>query len=66
MNSNTPLIQFLQRELAMSPEELAVLFRHPEREHAPIPMILWQYGLISPTQLTQIFDWLEIQAAVNV
>ncbi len=59
MGSNTRLIEFLQQELAISPTEIAVLLRHPEQAHAPLPMLLWQYGLISLQQLTQVFDWLE-------
>jgi hypothetical protein len=51
----------LQHELAVSPAEINLLLRHPEQAHAPLPMILWQYGLITLQQLTQIFDWLEAQ-----
>lgn len=61
MSSNTPLIQFLQHELAISPAEIDVLLRHPEQDYAPLPMLLWQYGLITLQQLAQIFDWLEAQ-----
>jgi len=61
MSSNTGLIHFLQDELAVSPAELDVLLHHPEQDYAPLPMILWQYGLISLPQLAQVFDWLETQ-----
>jgi hypothetical protein len=61
MSSNTRLIQFLQHELAISPAEIDMLLRHPEYAYAPLPIILWQYGLITLQQLTQIFDWLEAQ-----
>ncbi|MGB5594193.1 MAG: DUF2949 domain-containing protein, partial [Crocosphaera sp.] len=27
----------------------------------PIPMLLWQYGLISLVQLQRIWDWLDAQ-----
>lgn len=64
MNSNTRLIQFLQHEMAVSPAEIDVLLHHPEQEHAPLHMLLWQYGLISLTQLGQIFDWLETQCYI--
>jgi hypothetical protein len=60
MSSNTRLIQFLQHELSILPTEIEVLLHHPELEYAPLPMLLWQYGLVSLTQLAQIFDWLEI------
>ncbi|MBI4780943.1 MAG: DUF2949 domain-containing protein [Oscillatoriophycideae cyanobacterium NC_groundwater_1537_Pr4_S-0.65um_50_18] len=59
MTSNPQLIQFLQHELAVSSAEINVLLRHPEQAHAPLPMLLWQYGLITLQQLEQIFDWLE-------
>lgn len=53
-----PLIQFLQRDLSVSDEAITLALKHPDREIAPLPMILWQYGLISIEQLNQIFDWL--------
>jgi len=55
-------VQFLQSELAVSSDEIAVLLHHPEFEQAPLPMVLWQYGLVSTQQLTQIYDWMETQA----
>ncbi len=61
MRNNTQLIQFLRCELAVSPAEINVLLRHLEQDDAPLPMILWQYGLITLEQLAQIFDWLEAQ-----
>jgi Protein of unknown function (DUF2949) len=61
MSINARLIQFLQHELALSSAEIDILLRHPEQAHAPLPMILWQYGLITLQQLAQIFDWLESQ-----
>jgi len=56
---NTPLLNFLQNDLELSDAELQVVFRHHEVDSAPIPMLLWQYGLISLHQLDQLFDWLE-------
>lgn len=55
-------VQFLQSELAVSSDEIAVLLHHPELEDAPLPMVLWQYGLVSTQQLSQIYDWMETQA----
>lgn len=57
------LIHFLQHDLSISPEAIAVA-RH-EEAHLPhlLPMILWQYGLVSLEQLEQIFDWLDTTQA---
>ncbi|WP_036530774.1 DUF2949 domain-containing protein [Neosynechococcus sphagnicola] len=61
MNVNTQLIQFLRHDLAVSSTEIDIMLRHCERENAPLPMLLWKYGLVSLQQLGQIFDWLEAQ-----
>lgn len=52
-------IHFLQEDLAISADALAVALRHREQDPGPLPMILWQYGLITLEQLDQIYDWLE-------
>jgi Protein of unknown function (DUF2949) len=56
------LIRFLQEDLAISTASLAVALRHSEQDPGPLPMILWQYGLITLEQLEQIYDWLETAA----
>jgi hypothetical protein len=53
------LIRFLEDDLAISTASLAVALRHREQDPGPLPMILWQYGLITLEQLEQIYDWLE-------
>lgn len=52
-------INFLQEDLAISAASLSVALRHREQDPGPLPMILWQYGLITMEQLEQIYDWLE-------
>lgn len=53
------LIRFLQDDLAISPSSIHVALKHCEQDPGPLPMILWQYGLITLEQLEQIYDWLE-------
>jgi hypothetical protein len=55
-------INFLQEDLALSSSSISIALRHLEQDPGPLPMILWQYGLITLEQLDQIYDWLE-QAA---
>ncbi|MDX2242010.1 MAG: DUF2949 domain-containing protein [Leptolyngbyaceae cyanobacterium bins.302] len=55
----TRLIRFLQDELAISAASIAIALRHSEHDPGPLPMILWQYGLVTLEQLDQIYDWLE-------
>ncbi len=52
------LIQFLRFELAIPAASISMALRHPEQECGQLPMILWQYGLISLDQLDRVFDWL--------
>jgi len=53
------LIAFLQEDLAISPSSISIALRHSEQDPGPLPMILWQYGLITLEQLDRVFDWLE-------
>lgn len=53
------LIKFLREELAVPANAIAIALRHREQTSNLIPMILWQYGLITLEQLNQVFDWLE-------
>lgn len=55
----TELGQFLQKELTISSAEVALVMQKKEELNAPIPMLLWQYGLVSRSGLERVFDWLE-------
>ncbi|HEY9881851.1 MAG TPA: DUF2949 domain-containing protein [Leptolyngbyaceae cyanobacterium] len=57
--THTHLIRFLQEELSVSPSSIEVALRHIEQDPGPLPMILWQYGLITLEELEQIYDWME-------
>ncbi|NJL87226.1 MAG: DUF2949 domain-containing protein [Leptolyngbyaceae cyanobacterium SM1_1_3] len=57
--SYSRLIRFLQEELAIAPSAIQVALRRVEQDPGPLPMILWQYGLVTLEQLDQIYDWLE-------
>jgi Protein of unknown function (DUF2949) len=54
----TKFIQFLQEELAIPTDDLQLALRHTEQTPSLLPMTLWQYGLVTLSQLDQIFDWL--------
>lgn len=52
-------LHFLQEELAISDDSIAIAERHFQQNPGPLPMILWQYGLVTLEQLERIYDWLE-------
>lgn len=58
-SSNVQLINFLQKELAVSVPSIAMAIRRSQQTLGPLPIVFWQYGLVSLGQLEQIFDWLE-------
>ena len=51
------LLQCLQRRLGLSPSAIELGLRQAELEQAPLPIVLWSFGLLSLTQLEQVFDW---------
>lgn len=55
----TQFIQFLQDEMFIPADWVAIALRQSESIPNILPMVLWQYGLITLEQLDQIFDWLE-------
>lgn len=55
----TRFINFLKDELALSNDSLEMALRYREQDPGPLPMILWQYGLVTFEQLDRIYDWLE-------
>jgi Protein of unknown function (DUF2949) len=53
------LIHFLQEDIAIPASSMAIVFKQIEHNPGPLPMILWQYGLITIEQLNRIYDWIE-------
>ena len=53
------LLKFLQEDMAIPVDDLQLALRHTEETPSLLPMILWQYGLVTLNQLDRIFDWLE-------
>ena len=66
VSSSTPqpqpaeaLLRFLRHQLGLSESALALGLKQAELEQAPLPAVLWRYGLLSLEQLAQVFDWQE-------
>ncbi|MGB7413603.1 MAG: DUF2949 domain-containing protein [Thermosynechococcaceae cyanobacterium] len=52
-------LQFLQNDLELSPAAIATATKLSQRDHGPLSIALWHYGLVTLEQLNLIFDWLE-------
>ena len=51
------LLNFLQQRLGLSSNALNLGLRQAELEQAPLPIVLWSFGLLSLAQLQQVLDW---------
>ncbi len=58
------LHQFLVEKLHIPWEDLDLVLRQQKHKNDPLPMLLWQYGLISLPQLQTLFDWLDEQVVL--
>ena len=59
-------VKFLKEELALSNDSIEIVRRSVEEYPAPIPMVLWQYGLITLEELDRIYDWLYSKAKLDL
>lgn len=59
-------VTFLKEELALSNDSIEIVNRAVEEQPAPIPMILWQYGLVTLEELDRIYDWLHSKAKLDL
>jgi hypothetical protein len=51
------LLRQLRQELGLSDSALGLGLRQAELEQAPLPVVLWRFGLINLEQLDQVFAW---------
>jgi hypothetical protein len=55
------LEQFLLRRIGLSLNALQLGLRQAELEQAPLPIVLWSFGLLNLEQLQTVFDWQDSQ-----
>ena len=53
------LVRFLQEDVHLPADAIQMALRHEEPLPSLLPMVLWQYGLVTLEQLDRIFDWME-------
>lgn len=56
------LLQFCEQEFSVTTADIQIVLRHYQRNLTPIPMLLWQFGIISIKQLDRIHRWSETQS----
>ena len=50
------LVAYLQQKIGITESALNLGIRQSELEQAPLPIVLWSFGLISLSQLQQILE----------
>ena len=55
----TEVINFLRQELNLSDSSVQLALKQSRSDYGSLPMVLWQYGLVSLKQLDTIYDWFE-------
>lgn len=57
------LIEFLKQDLAIPATAIDLGLRQQDQAFPLpdnlLPMVLWQYGLLTTEQLDQVFEWME-------
>ena len=55
------LLRYLRQQLGLSESALALGLKQAEQEQAPLPVVLWRFGLITLEQLDAVFGWQDQQ-----
>ncbi|MAF42291.1 MAG: hypothetical protein CL859_10675 [Cyanobium sp. ARS6] len=55
------LIRFLQQRLGLSENAINLGIRQAQLEQAPLPVVLWSFGLLNLTQYQEVLDWQQQQ-----
>ena len=67
MTTQARLIEYLEQEMGLSEQAIALAVRQAGALPNLLPIALWKYGLVTTDQLDQIFDWLEtLQPSQNL
>ncbi len=57
----TDLVAYLRHQVGLSENALAFGLKQSEQEQAPLPVVLWRFGLISLEQFDQVLGWQQTQ-----
>ncbi|MCS5704948.1 MAG: DUF2949 domain-containing protein [Cyanobacteriota bacterium] len=68
VNATTPqpppsqaMLRYLRHQLGLNESAVVLGLRQADLEQAPLPVVLWRFGLISLEQLDQLLSWQDRQ-----
>ncbi len=53
------VLNFLRQDLSLPDESVQLALKQSQSDYGSLPMVLWQYGLVTLAQLDAIYDWFE-------
>ena len=51
------LLSFLQQKMGLSENAINLGLRQAALEQAPLPVVLWSFGLLNLSQYQDVLDW---------
>ena len=53
------VVSFLRQNLHLSDDSVQLALKQSESNYSSLPIVLWQYGLVSLPELDRVYDWFE-------
>ena len=56
---NQELIAFLKTKIGLTEDDISLGLRQAKIEQAPLPIVLWTFGILSLSQYQEVLNWEE-------
>jgi hypothetical protein len=53
------VVNFLCQNLNLSDDSVQLALKQSQSNYSSLPIVLWQYGLVSLPELDRVYDWFE-------
>jgi Protein of unknown function (DUF2949) len=53
------VVNFLRQNLNLSDDSVQLALKQSQSNYSSLPIVLWQYGLVSLPELDRVYDWFE-------
>jgi hypothetical protein len=53
------VVNFLRQHLNLSDDSVQLALKLSQPNYRILPIVLWQYGLVSLSELDRVYDWFE-------
>ena len=53
------VVNFLRQNLHLSDDSVQLALKQSQSNYSSLPIVLWQYGLVSLPELDRVYDWFE-------